>query len=94
MARERTGPEERKTGPEERKVFHTDRINSERNGVRRMWWAACWVASELKYLAKRDPAKAHADGLHLAEQMGAVAADLNKKHLDYLNAQKGGRSRV
>lgn len=87
MARDRSGPEERK-------LYHTGRINAERNGVRRLWLAACWVAAELKQLAKRDPAKAHADGLHLAKQMRAVAEDLNSQHLDHLNARKGGRSRV
>ncbi|MEV0151482.1 MULTISPECIES: hypothetical protein [unclassified Nonomuraea] len=83
-----------RTGPEERKAYHTDRINSERNGVRRFWFAACWAASELKHLAKRDPAKAHAISLDLAKQMRAIAADLNKKHLEHLKARKGGSSRV
>lgn len=83
-----------RTSPEERKAYHTHRINSERNGVRRFWWAACWVAAELTQLAKRDPAKAHADALHLAKQMRGIAADLNKKHQEYLEAQKGGTSRA
>ncbi|MEQ4723740.1 hypothetical protein [Nonomuraea sp. B19D2] len=83
-----------RTGPEERKAYHTDRINRERNGVRRFWWTACWVAAELTQLARRDPAKAHADALHLAKQMRGIAADLNDKHLKYLEARKGGTSRV
>ncbi|WP_433235621.1 hypothetical protein ACQPYK_25665 [Streptosporangium sp. CA-135522] len=87
MARDRTGPEERK-------IFHTGRIDGERNGVRRFWLAVCWTAAELKHLAKRDPAKAHAVGLDLAKQMRGIAADLNRKHLDHLNDQKGGRGRV
>ncbi|MDP9843221.1 hypothetical protein [Streptosporangium lutulentum] len=87
MARDRTGPEERK-------LFHTSRIDAEKNGVRRFWLAACWVAAELKHLAKRDPAKAHATGLHLAKQMRTIAADLNQQHLDHLKTQKGGHSRV
>lgn len=84
MARDRTGPEERG-------AYHTPRINAERNGVRRFWFAACWAASELKHLAKRDPAKAHAIGLDLAKQLRDIAADLNDKHLKHLQAQKGGR---
>ncbi|MGN9844861.1 hypothetical protein ACTMTI_42710 [Nonomuraea sp. H19] len=83
-----------RTGPEERKAYHTRRINGERNGVRRFWWAACWVAAELTQLAKRDPAKAHADALHLAKQMRDIAADLNDKHLKHLKAQKGGSSDI
>ncbi len=83
-----------RTGPEERKKWHTARIDRERNGVRKMWLAACWVYSELKHLAKRDPAKAHSDGLSLAEQLKTIADDLNSKHQAYLEAQKGGRSRV
>lgn len=83
-----------RTSPEERKAYHTGRIDAEQNGVRRFWWAACWVASELKHLTKRDPAKAHADGLHLAKQMRTIAADLNQQHLDQLKAKKGGRSHV
>ncbi|MCA2184609.1 hypothetical protein [Nonomuraea cavernae] len=83
-----------RTGPEERKAFHTGRIDGERNGVRRFWFAVCWAAAELTQLAKRDPAKAHADGLHLAKQMRAIAEDLNTKHVNHLNARKGGASRV
>ncbi|GAA1769718.1 hypothetical protein [Nonomuraea bangladeshensis] len=83
-----------RTGPKERKAFHANRIDGERNGISRFWWAACWVASELRQLAKRDPAKAHADGLHLAKQMRDIAADLNTKHQKHLEAQKGGTSRA
>ncbi|WP_219470148.1 hypothetical protein [Nonomuraea rhizosphaerae] len=83
-----------RTGPEERKAFHTRRINGERNGMRRFFLAACWVAAELAQLAKRDPAKAHADGLHLTKQMRTIAEDLNTKHANHLKAQKGGSSDV
>ncbi|MFG1709267.1 hypothetical protein ACFLIM_39355 [Nonomuraea sp. M3C6] len=83
-----------RTGPEERRAFHTGRIDGERNGVRRFWFAACWVAAELTQFAKRDPAKAHADSLHLAKQMKAIADDLNTKHADHLKARKGGSARV
>ncbi|MEU8195206.1 hypothetical protein AB0C10_15640 [Microbispora amethystogenes] len=83
-----------RTSPEERKLFHTARINRERNGVRKLWWAACWLSSELKHLAKRDPAKGHSTGLSLAEQLHDIADDLNSKHQAYLEDQKGGRSRV
>lgn len=87
MARNRTGPEERKT-------FHLGRIDGERNGARRFWLAACWVAAELAQLAKRDEAKAHAIGLDLAKQLRGIAADLNTKHIEHLKARKGGGSRV
>ncbi|PRX66075.1 hypothetical protein B0I32_106211 [Nonomuraea fuscirosea] len=83
-----------RTGPEERKAFHSGRIDGERNGARRFWLAACWVAAELAQLVKRDQAKAHAIGLDLAKQMRGIAADLNDKHQKYLEAQKGGASRV
>ncbi len=83
-----------RTGPEERKAFHIGRIDGERNGARRFWLAACWVAAELAQLVKRDQAKAHAIGLDLAKQMRGIAADLNDKHQKYLEAQKGGTSRV
>ncbi|MEV0617534.1 hypothetical protein AB0I81_29730 [Nonomuraea sp. NPDC050404] len=83
-----------RTGPEERKAFHTSRIDRERSGVRRFWLAACWAAAELAQLAKRDPTKAHTTGLDLAKQLRAIAADLNTKHLNHLKARKGGASRV
>lgn len=82
------------TGPEARKAFHRNRINSERNGVRKFWWAAWWVMAELKHLARRDAPKAHTDGLSLTKQLCTIAEDLNKKHLKYLKAQKGGDGRV
>lgn len=83
-----------RTGPEERKAWHTGRINGERNGARRFWLSACWVAAELAQLVKRDPAKAHSIGVDLAKQLRGIAADLNQKHQKYLEAQKGGSSRV
>lgn len=81
------------TGPETRKAHHQNRIKAARNGVMRFWWAACWVMSELKQLARRDQAKAHATGLHLTDQLLAIARDLNSQHHDQLKP-KGGGSRV
>lgn len=79
------------TGPQTRRTHHTARINGTRNGPARFWWAANWVMSELRHLAKRDPSKAQTIGTHLADQMLAIARDLNDQHHQQL---KGGRARV
>jgi hypothetical protein len=86
--------QKRQTGPQTRRKFHLDRITAEKNGVRRFWWAAWWVTAELKSLARRDAAKAHEQGLALAEQLVTFARGLNDKHQAHLMAQRGGRSRV
>lgn len=38
----------RPTRPEKRRAFHESRINAEKNGVRKAWWASWWLAAELK----------------------------------------------
>lgn len=86
--------EKRQTGPQTRRDFHTNRIRSAKNGVLKFWWAAWWVAAELKALARRDQAKAHEQGLVLADQLVAFAGGLNDKHHAHLMEQRGGRSRV
>ena len=86
--------EKRQTGPQARKKFHTDRIRSERNGVRRFWWAAWWVTAELKALARRGESAAHQQGGALAEQLIAFATQLNDQHHAHLMEQKGGKSRA
>lgn len=87
-------PEKRQTGPQTRRRFHMDRIRAEKSGVRRFWWAAWWVTAELKWLARRDEAKAHQQGLALAEQLVAFATGLNDQHHAHLMAQRGGRTGV
>ncbi|MFI7470533.1 hypothetical protein [Nonomuraea sp. NPDC049646] len=85
---------QRPTGPQTRRAFHENRIGGEKNGVLRFWWAAWWATAELKSLARRDSAKAHAQGLALADQLIAFAKDLNDKHHSHLMAQRGGRARA
>ena len=85
----------RQTGPQTRRIFHEARIAREKNGVRRFWWAAWWVTAELKALARWDTeARAHEQGLALADQLIAFAEGLNKKHHAHLMSQRGGKSRV
>lgn len=86
--------QKRQTGPQTRRAFHEARIGAEKNGVRRFWWAAWWAASELKALARRDPAKAHQQGLALADQLIAFARGLNDRHHTHLTEQRGGRAGV
>jgi len=86
--------EKRQTGPQARRAFHMARIRAARNGVQRFWWAAWWVTAELKTLARRDSAKAHEQGLALAEQLVAFATGLNERHHEHLMAQRGGSGRV
>lgn len=84
---------QRQTGPQARATFHRNRINAEKNGVRRFWWAAWWVAAELKNLSRREPATAHQQGTSLADQLVGFAAELNTRHHKDLMAQKGGGRR-
>ncbi|MFI7642034.1 hypothetical protein [Nonomuraea sp. NPDC049400] len=86
--------EKRQTGPQARRDFHENRIGREKNGVMRFWWAAWWAAAELKHLSRRDAAKAHEQGLALAEQLAAFARGLNDQHHAHLMTQRGGRSRA
>jgi hypothetical protein len=86
--------QKRQTGPQTRRAFHEARIGGERNGVRRFWWAAWWATAELKALARRDEARAHSQGVTLADQLIAFAKDLNTKHHDHLMSQRGGRNRA
>jgi hypothetical protein len=86
--------EKRQTGPQTRRAFHLARIGAAKNGAVKFWWAAWWVAAELKWLGRRDSAKAHEQGLALAEQLVTFAQGLNDKHHAHLMEPRGGRSRV
>jgi len=67
----------RPTRPEKRRAFHESRINAEKNGVKRAWWASWWLAAEFKKLARRDPARAHELGLEGAKEITEFARRLN-----------------
>ncbi|MGA4989834.1 hypothetical protein [Nonomuraea bangladeshensis] len=87
--------QKRQTGPQTRRAYHLARIGREKNGVLRFWWAAWWVTAELKALARWDAeARAHEQGLSLADQLIAFAEGLNSKHHAHLMSQRGGKSRV
>lgn len=81
---------QRQTGPQTRAEFHRARIGGERSGVRRFWWAAWWVTAELKVLARRDSAAAHAQGSTLADQLIAFAQRLNAAHHEQLTGGRRG----
>ena len=83
---------EKRTSPQTRRAFHMDRIRGARNGVSRFFLAAAWAASELKVLARRDPAKANEQGGVLAEQLIKFAGDLNDRHHAHLKGLKGGKT--
>lgn len=83
--------EKRQTGPQTRRTFHLNRIRANKNGVPRFWWAAWWVAAELKALARRDAAKAHEQGAALAEQLITFAGRLNDDHHTSLTQRKEAR---
>lgn len=87
-------PEKRQTGPQGRRGFHTNRIRSTKSGVLKFWWAAWWAAAELKWLERRDPAKAHEQGTALANQLVAFADRLNDQHHTHLMDQRGGKPRA
>ncbi|TDD54618.1 hypothetical protein E1286_05360 [Nonomuraea terrae] len=86
--------QKRQTGPQTRRTFHENRIAREKNGVMRFWWAAWWAVAELKHLDRRDAAKAHEQGLTLANQLMSFASGLNAKHHAHLMSQRGGKSRA
>lgn len=67
----------RPTRPEKRRAFHESRINAEKNGVKKAWWAAWWLAAELNKLARRNPARAHELGLEVAKEITEFARRLN-----------------
>lgn len=67
----------RPTRPEKRRAFHESRINAEKNGIRKAWWASWWLAAELKKLARRNPARAHELGLEVAKEITEFARRLN-----------------
>jgi len=81
----------RKTGPLTRRDYHEGRIRDAKNGVKRLFLAAQWVVSELTALGRRDPAKAHAQGSALADQLIEFAGRLNEAHHQHLMQEKGGR---
>lgn len=67
----------RPTRPEKRRAFHESRINAEKNGVKKAWWASWWLAAELSKLARRNPARAHELGLEVAKEITEFARRLN-----------------
>jgi hypothetical protein len=81
----------RKTGPQTRRDYHEGRIRDAKGGVKRLFLAAQWVVSELNALGRRDPAKANAQGLALADQLITFAGRLNEAHHQHLMQKKGGR---